>query len=344
MKAFKLPIKITQEVKLRRPHLLAAGPGTGNAGLLAVDYIRRCLEAQPFAEIERDYFYTAPFIVRVEDGLLKLDEMAWEGEKPENKFYCWKSRRSHDLILFTGSAQPLPGKSSELAARVMEVAQGFKVERVYIAGAFATDIHHNAEPEVMGLASHQRLLNYLEGQGLRPPPPMNIAFNLNVFLTGTAMQRGIEVIGLVAEAPFYAVEQAYFKASLALVRRFCPLLGIEAQVDTADLEKMVAAQEKKIDSKIEELRGSTDEKAAAFLEYLEILEKRQKEGRTPPPPKRVVLVPDSLKPIAALYQTALKDKSQVGQLQTALNKLSHDERMQVLRVFGAELLELIQRK
>lgn len=346
MKKINPPIKITQEIKLRRPHMLAAGPGTANAGLLAVDYIRRGIKAQPFAEIEMDYFFTPPFIMKIENGLVKLDDMPWEGEKPENKFYYWKTGRNHDLVFFTGNAQPLPGKSSELATRVVELAQALKVERVYIAGAFATDIHHKVEPGVMGLASDEKVLEYLRGYGVPMAPPMNIGFNLNVFLTGTAMKKGIEVAGLVAEAPFYAIEQVNFKASRALVRWFSRLLDIEDKVNMAELTEMASEQEHRIDAKIEELKGSTDEKARALLEYLEVLEKRQQEREAAIPatgPKKVIPVPDSLRPIAKLYEKARKDKSQMPKLISELDKLSHEDRMQMLKIFGGELLELIQK-
>lgn len=346
MKKFKPPISITQEIKLRKPFMLAAGPGTGNAGLIAVEYIRSRLGAQAFAEIEMHNFYTPPFIVKVKDGLLALDNMPWEGEKPENKFYYWKTGYGNDLIFFTGSAQPLPGKSSELAFRVMEVAHAFKVERVYIAGAFATDIHHKTEPEVMGLASTPVLLRYLKKLGIATVPPMNIAFNLNVFLTGAAMQSGIDVIGLVAESPFYTVEQVNLKVSRALVRQLCRLLDIETYVKMSDMEDMVAVQERRIDERIVELRNSNDEKARALIEYLEILEKKQKERQPATPdaaPRKIIPVPDSLKPIAAIYEKARKDKAHVRRLVSELDKLSHEDRMQMLKIFGGELLELIER-
>lgn len=346
MRKFKTPINIIQEIKVRKPYLLAAGPGTGNAGLVAVEYIRSRLGAQPFAEIGMHNFYTPPFIVKVEDGLLKLDEMPWEGEKPENKFYFWKTGGVNDLIFFTGSAQPLPGKSSELAIRVMDVARALKVERVYIAGAFATDIHHKAEPGVMGLASSLVLLKYLKVLGIPLAPPMNIAFNLNVFLTGAAMQSGIDVIGLIAESPFYTVEQVNLKVACVLVRQLCRLLDIEVQVNMADMERMMAVQERRIDERIVELRNSGDEKAKALIEYLEILEKKQKEREPVTPaaaPKKTIPIPDSLKPVAALYEKARKDKAHVRRLVSELDKLSHDDRMQVLKIFGGELLELIER-
>ncbi|MBI4287231.1 MAG: PAC2 family protein [Chloroflexi bacterium] len=346
MKNFNPPIKIIQEVKLRRPHMLAAGPGTGNAGLLAVDYLRRGLLAEPFAEIEMDNFFTPPFVLRIEDGLIKLGDMEWEGDKPQNRFYYWRTGKTNDLIFFSGNAQPLPGKSSELAFKVMELARGLRVERMYIAGAFATDIHHRDEPEVMGIASNERLLAYLRGLGLPMAPPVNVAFNLNVFLTGAAMRSGIDVLGLVAEAPVYAMEQANVKAARALVRMFSRILGVEDRVDLADLDDAERDQEKKMDARIEELRDSTDEKARALLEYLEVLEKRQRErraGAAPTPPKKAVPVPDSLKPIAELYDKARHNKAQVRRLTSELNKLSNEDRMLALKVFGSELLDLIQK-
>ncbi|MDP6779656.1 MAG: PAC2 family protein, partial [Candidatus Latescibacteria bacterium] len=53
-----------------RPTLLAAWPAMGSVGVGAIDYLRRTLEAEPFAEVDAGEFFT-PEAVVVEEGLAR---------------------------------------------------------------------------------------------------------------------------------------------------------------------------------------------------------------------------------------------------------------------------------
>ena len=63
-------IRLYQEPKLERPDLIAAWPGIGNIGIIAVNTLRSQVQVEELGEIEPwDFFY--PRRVSNKDGLLK---------------------------------------------------------------------------------------------------------------------------------------------------------------------------------------------------------------------------------------------------------------------------------
>ena len=91
-------IRFYKEPELKDPILVAAWPGIGNIGIIAVDNLRTQLEAELFADIEpMEFFY--PKRVFIRHGELK------EMEFPESQFY-YRKMEGHDLILFIGEEQP----------------------------------------------------------------------------------------------------------------------------------------------------------------------------------------------------------------------------------------------
>ena len=87
-----------KEPELKKPVLVACWPGIGNIGLLAVDTLRKMVEAEEFAEIESwDFFYPRRLLIR--NGELK------ELEFPSNKFF-FKQTEKADLLFFLAEEQP----------------------------------------------------------------------------------------------------------------------------------------------------------------------------------------------------------------------------------------------
>jgi len=113
-----------REPRLERPELVAAWPGIGNVGVIAVDTLRGELGAEQFAEIEPWHFFY-PHRVSIKDGELKNLEF------PASKFYFEKPSRK-DLILFIAEAQPGEGtKDYQMDNLVLDVTLCCKCKRVY---------------------------------------------------------------------------------------------------------------------------------------------------------------------------------------------------------------------
>jgi len=335
-------VKFYSRPQLKAPFLIAGGPGTANVGLTVVNYLREKLAAELFAEIEPGAFFAPPYSFTFQDGLIELLPVEFGEQAPHNRFY-WKPGKEHDLVLFLGDAQPLPGKVPELADYVLEVARSLNVEKVFTPGAFITDVYHLDEPTVYGVATNRDLVEYLDKYHIPPSPSMNIAYNLIAWLLGTAKKKSIDAIGMISEIPFYNVEGDNNRACRALVRILSRMLNLEG-VDLIDLDYKIAEEEQRIEQKLEELKGSMDDSASEFIGYIEQLKNRREGeaiGQKVQFPTQEEL-PESLRHIEELYHQARQDKSRVPALKDEVGRLESFNRLLLLRKYGDELLRLLE--
>jgi len=335
-------LKIHTRPDLREPFLVAAGPGTANVGLRTASYLQERLGAELLAEIEPGDFFTPPYSFAFRDGLIDIAPIELGENAPQNRFYYWKSGKAHDIIFFTGNAHPLPGKVPELAGYVLDVARGFGIYRLYMPGAFLTDIHHLHEPTICGSATSSELREYLHSYGVADAPPMNIAHNLNAWLLGMARSKNISAIGLISEMPAYKPEDTNIRACRALVKLLIQMLDLGA-LDISDLDTMLAEEDALMEQRLAELRKSNDQRAIDFLEYLDMLEARSREmpregGGLPP---SEIELPESLKFVEELFAQAKSDASRVEELRRVVQKLETADRLLILRKYGHEIISLL---
>lgn len=269
-----------KEPELENPVLIASWPGIGNIGLLAVDTLRRLLDAVYFAEIEPvDYFY--PRKVTIRDGELK------DMEFPGSRFY-YKRLKERDLIMFVGEEQPTEGgrayaegnKAYRMANLVLDVAVKSGCQRIYTSGAAVTPIHHSVTPKVWAVPNTRHLLS--EVKNLANTVLMsdveergghgNIT-GLNGLLLGVARARGLDAICLMGEIPVYlqGFPFPYPKASKSVLNVLTAAIGIS--IDTDSLDEMVSRSEleigrlfesfpSEIKEQIDKLRTIADNKQA----------------------------------------------------------------------------------
>jgi proteasome assembly chaperone (PAC2) family protein len=335
-------LRTYSSTQLKKPFLVAAGPGTANVGIRTADYLRQKLGAELFADIEPYNFFTPPYSFAFQDGLIDIIPVELGEHTPKNNFYYWKSGKDHDIIIFTGDTHPLPGKVPELAGCVLEFARDFGIERLYMPGAFLTDIHHLTEPTIYGSATDKELREYLHSYNIADNPPMNIAHNLNAWLLGMAKKKGIDAVGLVSEIPTYKPDESNIRACRALVKILLQMLDI-GTVDLSDLDAMLKEEDKLTERRLAELKESTDEKTLDFLHYLEMLEKRNKEisrDRSTILPSDIDL-PPSLKFIEKLYTQAQNNHEKVQELRLAVQQLKSSERLLIMRKYGDEIMRLL---
>lgn len=335
-------LKIYSRPKLKEPFLVAAGPGTADVGLRTVGYLREKLGAELFAEIEPGDFFTPPFSFAFRDGLIDIVPIQPGEHPPQNRFYYWKSGEAHDIIFFTGNTHPLPGKVPELAEYILEAAKDFGFNRLYMPGAFLTDIHHLSEPTICGSTTDEELREYLRSYHIADAPPMHIAHNLNAWLLGISKSKSIDAIGLVSEIPAYKPEDRNTRARRALVKVLLKMLDIGG-LDISDLDTMLAEEDALIKQRLAELRESPDQKAIDFLQYLDMLEKSGQEmsrDRGIILPSEIEL-PASLKFIEELYAQAKTDPDRVQELRLAVQQLESSDRLLILRKYGYEIMSLL---
>ena len=253
MESDKELLKIYSDPQLKEPYLVAAGPGTANVGLRTASYLRDKLNAELFAELEPGDFFTPPYNFTFVDGIIETSPVDTGDKQPRNRFYYWKSGKDHDLIFFIGDTPPLPGKIPELAGYALDIARKFGLRRLYMPGAFLTDIHHSLEPTVYGSVTDDLLREYLGRHGIAPSPPMNIAHNMSAWLLGMAKWKDIEAIGLVSEIPAYNPEGKNIRACRALVNLLIEMLDID-RPDLSDLDDMLVEEEDWLEKRLVELQ------------------------------------------------------------------------------------------
>ena len=127
-------MRLFKDPELQSPVMIACWPGIGNVGLLAVDMLRRSLDAEELGEIEPwDFFYPKKVIIK--NGELR------ELEFPGNKFY-FKKTAKNDLLFFIAEEQPawesrsyaVGAPAYYMANLVMDVALKFGCRKLFTSG------------------------------------------------------------------------------------------------------------------------------------------------------------------------------------------------------------------
>jgi uncharacterized protein (TIGR00162 family) len=249
------PIKFFKKPQLKSPCLIAAWSGMGHVALIATQTLRQQLQAEECGEILPHEFFS-PAEVLIEDSVIQSLKF------PQNKFYFWDKGDRHDLLIFIGSDQPQQGW--EFAHRVLDVAEEFRVRRIYTSAAFPLWMHHSREPHVWGTATNSQLVKYLKTYGVMLMEEGTIG-GLNGLLLGVAKQRGMEGVCLLGEMPIYATRIPNPKASQAVLEVLTKMLGIE--MDLKDLTAMAEQME----PNMEQLYGFLSEEAKEAITRFEDL-------------------------------------------------------------------------
>lgn len=248
-----MAIRYVRNAELVDPVMVACWPGIGNIGLIAVDTLRRSLQAEELAYLEPwDFFYPNKVVIR--DG--EIMELGFPGSE-----FFFKRTATRDIIIFTGEEQPAEGgrvyaeggKAYTMANMVMDVAQKYGCKRVYTSGAAVAPIHHTTRSRVWAVpntasmvAEFKQYSNTVfmsevegrEGQG-------NIT-GLNGLLLGVAKRRGIEAVCLMGEIPVYlqGFPFVYPKGSRSVLEVLTQALGVS--IDMSEINRLADQNEKEL--------------------------------------------------------------------------------------------------
>jgi proteasome assembly chaperone (PAC2) family protein len=230
-----MEIRYTSEPQFTEPVMIAAWPGMGYLAKISADYLRRRLKAKNFAEIR--YFQNA---IIYKDSLAELPPL-------RHRFFAVPGR---DLMICVGDAQPsTPEEALRLAEKVVDLAEKYKVKRIYTMAAYPND--YPEEPRVYGVYTDEKLKSELEGHGVGFIEGEGAVNGLNGILIGVAKKRGIEGVCLMGEIRYANVPQHL--SSKAVLEKLSAILGLE--IDTTQLEKRA----EKIDASIRKSLGDYPE-------------------------------------------------------------------------------------
>lgn len=266
-------LRVYREPDLTNPHLIAAWPGIGNIGLIAIDTLRRAVDAEAFAEIEPWHFFY-PNGITVQGG--ELVDMSF----PRCRFF-YKKFEDKDVIFFIGEEQPTGGrKGYEMVDVILDMASVMGCKRVYTAAAAVTTIHHTVKPKVWAVPNSKDLVQEVRqyhntvlmsdvadrvGEG-------NIT-GLNGLLLGVARKRGLPGICLLGEIPVYVSQflTPYPKASRSIIEILSNNLGIDP--DLSRLDEM----DHEVDQNIERFYTMIPEEMREHIDHLKYVNQPEKE-------------------------------------------------------------------
>jgi proteasome assembly chaperone (PAC2) family protein len=233
-------VRKTKRVALKNPIVIACWPGMGEVAVRAGLFLKEALGFQEFAEIIDSGFFPPQGIVS-EKGVVSLPRI------DEGTFYYRKDpRKKHDVVLFVAEAQPPMDRAFEFAWLVLDFIASLKSKMVCTFASLPQPIDYAKESVVWGVASDESLVEELKAMGVGVMQDGQIS-GLNGLLVGTAAERGIRSICLLAEIPFYTVQIENPKATKAVLKVVEKLLG-----ETFDLSP-VDAKAKALESEIEKL-------------------------------------------------------------------------------------------
>src|SRR5437773_12285813 len=111
----RIELHLNEAPKLHNPILIAGLPDSGRVAKIVLDHLIRALNAVPLGYLHSDSL--PPRVLLKSDGIPELTK---------HGFYYWLNNddTSHDLLLYTGDAQPiLPEGASLLSHAVVTAAQ-----------------------------------------------------------------------------------------------------------------------------------------------------------------------------------------------------------------------------
>jgi uncharacterized protein len=276
-------MKVLHEVAFSSPPvMLAAWPGMGNVGLIAMDYLRRHLNAAIFGEMDMSPFFIPDSII-VKEGIAQLPEI------PSSVFHY---STNPDLIIFESNAQVGGKEGITIIKTILDIARQYNVSRLFTAAALAQPMSYQAVSDVLIACSSAAHLESIKQFGVVPMPDGYIA-GLNGLLLGVAASRGLDAACLLATMPSYAANMPYPKASLEVVKVLAKVFSLnldfsELSASVGEMDQQLAAIEERIKQLFpaekeqdEEMAQIDEEKVPHYImEKIEKLFKKAEQDRT----------------------------------------------------------------
>lgn len=200
----------------------------GRVGSGVASYLISKLGAEEFAEIEPQTFSIVPNTL-VKDGVVE------EIEYPETSFRYYKNKNSsNDLILFDS---PSPGQNQhEYASLILDLAETFKVKRIYAVGGIPANIPHDEAPGLFAVANSSRVKRYLKPFGVEMGLDYYGPTNMNGLLLGLARQRTIDSLSIFGWVPSYISEIPNPRICEAILRVLARMLNVNIEFEEIEAE------------------------------------------------------------------------------------------------------------
>jgi uncharacterized protein (TIGR00162 family) len=241
--------------RLKSPILVEGLPGVGHIGKLVAEHLVEELGAKKIMEIYSPHF--PPQVIVEFDGTVRL---------VNNELYVYKSKTGkHDILLLVGDHQSTTNEGHyELCGVFLDIAEEFKVERIYALGGYGVGQLVETET-VLGAANNPKLVAELKEFGVefRPNEPGGGIVGASGLLLGLSALRGIDAACLMGVTSGYIVDPKSAQAVLKVLSKI-----LEVEVDMQALEERAVEMEK-IVAKLREMEeGKTPISSNEDLRYI----------------------------------------------------------------------------
>jgi proteasome assembly chaperone (PAC2) family protein len=273
----------------------------GHVALNAGIYLLSKLGMDAAAEFEAPDLFDVDH-VQVEAGLVQPTR------RPRNRLFVWTDpKRTRDLVVFVGEAQPPLGKYP-FCRQLIAHAKQLGVERVFTFAAMATRMHPEHESRVFAAATDDANLDELKRLELTVLEDGHIG-GLNGVLLGAAAEAGLHGACLLGEMPHVLAQLPFPKASLAILEVFSTMTGI--QIDLTELDEQARAVGEQLSELIAQLENQYggQESGGGEGEY------------RPEPTEEERAEAADRERIEGLFQRAARDRSKAFELKRELDRL-----------------------
>jgi uncharacterized protein len=287
--------------KLHHPWFVAVWPGMGQVAISAGYYLLAKLGMEVFAELSPQGLFDVEY-VEIKGGLIRA------GQLPRSRFFVWTDPQGkRDIVVFIGEAQP-PREKYALCRKLIAYAQELGVERTFTFAAMATQMHPEHDSRVFAATTQEEGLGELTRMELELLEDGQIG-GLNGVLLGAAAESGMPGTCLLGEMPHIFAQLPFPKASLAVLKSFTKMAGIE--VDFAELSEQAQAMEEKLGELLasveQAIEGPEPEREEAFSSEAVEEEKLSAQDR---------------RRIEELFAQAREDRSKAYELKGELDRLN----------------------
>ena len=230
----RIELHLNESPKLHSPILIAGLPDSGRVAKIVLDHLIKTLKAVPLGYLHSDYL--PPRVLLKPDGTPEL---------MKHEFYYWQNTdvTSHDLVLYTGDAQPiLPEGAFRLSEAVVNLAQQLGVETLVTVGAFITG-RISDNPKVYGAASEKDLVKELQALDVEIIDSGAVTW-MNGLIPGLAKVRNLKGLFISGETSGFMVDP---RAAMIILRVLVKKLGL--QIEMKELED----QAKEIDEALKKV-------------------------------------------------------------------------------------------
>jgi len=295
-------IKYYSEPKVNNPVMLVSWPGMGIVASQAVEYLKKQLQVELFAEIETDDFIV-PNSVRVSDGIANFPVL------PRILFYYCKE---YDIILCKAEEQFSGSYARQIMERFFSIAVKAGVRRIYSGAAFVQHMSYSEPSEVYIVANTGKLLEELIGEEKLILLTQGQISGLNGTVLGFAGKYNIDAACFLATIPVYAVNFPNPKASRAIIEIWETLTGFS--FDYNDIDHAVTESDRALAVVEEQIKKITLKDDIPF-KSVEEPEIRINSPETPEEVPGYVF-----REIEELFGKAEKDRSVVNKLKEELDR------------------------